>query len=310
MRAVFFGTPDFAAYILRFLAKKHLPLIGIVTQPDRRRGRNQKVQASSVKIAALDLYPNVPLFQPAKASDPQFIEAVKKLAPDIFIVVAYGQILRKQLLDLVKLPINIHASLLPKYRGAAPMQRALMAGESETGITIMKMNEKMDEGDSLLQESIQVEENMTLGELEPLMKSLACKLLYETLQNLPPLRPQNHEEASYAPKLLSEELFIDWNRSALEIHNQIRALSPKPGAWSFIYFPEQTRCKILKTGLAKDISQKYVPGEVLSSKNRLLIGTKKGVIELFTLQIAGKNSITAPDFLRGRGQGSFSFTEN
>lgn len=297
MKNIFFGTPVFAAKILEFLAEKNVPLEKIVTQPDKPQGRSQKLSFTPVKKMAKICYPDVEILQPIKASSKEFIEKIAKERSDHFIVVGYGQILRKALLESTKLPINIHASLLPKYRGASPIQRVLMDGEKETGITIMQMNEKMDEGDVLLQESFEISEDLSFGELEKRLIDLSCKLILQTLLSKKNPTPQDHKKASYAPKLDPSEFFLDWENPSHVLHNQVRALSPKPGAWCFIHMKEKKRLKILRTKIADSIN--LPPKKNLIDESRFFVGTKNGALEILELQLEGKKSMEAKTFLRG-----------
>ncbi len=298
-RIVFFGTPHFAAEILQFLAASQVPIVGIVTQPDRPRGRSDKPVFSPVKEAATICYPNVPLLQPEKASQDAFLHALFSLEADLYVVVAYGQILTQRLLSHPsKGCINIHASLLPKYRGAAPMQRCLMAGDKETGIAIQKMVKQLDAGDVIAEARIEIPIEMTLSELEKelcnVSKPLLLKVLQEFNDGIPESTPQDHALATYASKIEPEDGEIHWNDAAEKIHNLIRAFSPRPGAWSWLE-SKGKKIKILRSKLIADAQG--TPGQVLSSDGIVACG--RGAIQILEVQPEGKKAMTWGDWYRG-----------
>ncbi len=248
-KIVYFGTPVFAARVLSYLLKEGVPVVGVVTQPDRPQGRSGAPAPSAVKEVANGL----PLLQPEKSSDPLFLEALKAWQADLFVVVAFGQILPQTLLDIPpKGCINVHASLLPHLRGAAPMQRALMNGDRETGIAIQKMVRKLDAGDVIAEERMPIGEEVTLGELHDALCERAQPLLRNVLalygEGIPPARAQDESRVTLAPKIEAGETQIQWSRPAQEIHNQVRGLSPKPGAWTWVEVGgEKKRLKVLRT---------------------------------------------------------------
>jgi methionyl-tRNA formyltransferase len=294
MQIVFFGTSSFAARILVKLLESSHQVLAIVTRPDRVKGRHLQALPPPVKETASQLSPHTPLFQPEKASAPEFASTLTDYQADLFVVVAYGEIIKKNLLEMPRLGcINIHASLLPKFRGAAPIQRSLMAGEKETGITIIEMVLQMDAGDILAIESIPVDEEMTFGELEPKLCELGIKLLFQVLEdfkkNTVSKVPQDHALATLAPKLTPEDEKINWSLSASHIHNQIRALSPSPSAWCQITLGEDL--KRLKIKKAKVVSEKSQEGWV--------VPCGQGALELQEVQLEGKKAMSAQDFLRG-----------
>lgn len=303
-RLVFFGTPYFAAVLLEYLAKEKISLIGVVTQPDRPRGRFQNLSFSPVKEVALEQFPGVPIFQPEKASDPVFIQTLDLLKPDLFVVVGYGQILKQKLLDVPRLgSINVHASLLPKYRGAAPIQRSLMAGEKKTGVTIMKMVAELDAGDMLGVSEVDISEEMNHRALENALLDASKPLLKEILIRFDKGEvlgaPQNHKEATYAKKLTPEEFQIAWDFDASAIHRLIQALSPKPGAWCWIHGEgEKKRLKILQTKVLP--MQKEAPGEVFSHHGYpLVVSCLSHSLALLEVQLEGKKAMKVEEFLRG-----------
>ncbi|MGD2169089.1 MAG: methionyl-tRNA formyltransferase [Chlamydiota bacterium] len=310
MKIIFFGTSSFAAGVLSYFLDVKLPIKAIVTQPDRAKKRSATPTPTPVKQLALQKTPNIPLFQPEKASDDDFINVLKEFDADIFVVVAYGQILRQRLLDVPKIcPINIHASLLPKYRGAAPMQRCLMDGVDKSGVTIIEMNALMDAGDILAKKEVGIDENTTLEELEKKLLNISAPLtiqVIEQLQNKTIQKvSQDSSEVTFAPKITKEEMRINWKESSFKIHNLIRSISPTPGAWTFLSFngSDKKRVKILRSEIS-DLKGK--PGEVLSI-DPLTIGAGDKSIKVLTLQPEGKKNMPSSEWLRGIQKKSFTF---
>lgn len=313
MRIVFFGTSHFAAGVLSHLVQcaTH-EIVGVVTRPERPQGRSLRLSPSPVQQQANQILPSAPVFQPEKASTEEFAATLKNLRPDIFVVVAYGEIIKENLLRLPPMGcINIHASLLPKYRGAAPMQRCLMEGDAETGITIIEMVRAMDAGPMIEQQAIQVDENMTMGELEPLMLVTACSALDAALlafqENRVVKVAQDESKVTFAAKITPDDEKIDWSQPARAIHNRIRALSPKPGAWCPVYLQgQEKRLKIKRSILRKELSGK--PGHILSQdKKQLVIACGEGALQILEVQLEGKKVMNVGDFLRGSSSISFVF---
>jgi methionyl-tRNA formyltransferase len=304
---VFFGTPHFAAEILRYLFDRKVKVLGIVTQPDRPKGRSLFLSPSPVKSALLELFPTIPLLQPEKASQENFLEELRALKADLFVVVAYGQILTQKLLDIPPLGcINVHASLLPKFRGAAPIQRAILEGEKETGVAIQKMVRQLDAGDVIAVAKTLISEEMTSGELQEklceLSKPLLLSVIHSYKNGIPPAEPQDPSLVTHAAKIEPEEVEIDWTKPAERLHNLVRGFSPRPGAWCWIQSgPERKRLKILKTKLS---SLKGAPGALLSTQGIVACG--KGTIEFIEVQPEGKRPMKAIDWLRGQ-KNSFRF---
>lgn len=300
MRILFFGTPDFASDLLAYLLDQKVEVVGVVTQPDRAKGRSSALVFSPVKqlISALGL--KIPIFQPVKSSDPRFIEEIKALKADLYVVAAFGQILPQELLDIPPLGcINIHASLLPLYRGAAPIQRCLIAGDKETGVAIQKMVKKLDAGDVIARVKMAIPPEMTFGELKKALCDLSKPLLLSVLQRfekgIPSGEPQDDALVTYAPKIDPEEGQIDWNRSAEELHNLIRGLSPVPGARCWVEQGGEKRLvKILRTKVS---AQKGSPGEILNHNGIVACG--KDSLQLLEIQPEGKKRMSAMDWLRG-----------
>jgi methionyl-tRNA formyltransferase len=304
LNIIFFGTSSFAAKILSSLIERGYFIAAVVTRPDKSKGRHLHASAPPVKEIALKLKPDLPVFQPEKASAPEFAEVLKAFHADLFVVVAYGEIIKKNLLEMPRLGcINIHASLLPKFRGAAPIQRTLMEGEKETGITIIEMSPQMDAGDILAIEAIPIPEEMTFGELEGKLCDLGIKLLLEVIrqfeQNNVAKTPQDHTRATLAPKMTPEDEKIDWQKSARVIHNQIRALSPSPGAWTNIAVGTGVkRLKIKKAIVIEEMGGD--PGAILRfGKEGWVIACGKGALRLIEVQLEGKKAMSAEECVRG-----------
>lgn len=304
MDIVFFGTSSFAAFILEQLIQSGHKVTAIVTRPDRIQGRRLQVSFPPVKEIALKLCPEIPLFQPEKASAPAFAEILSSFHADLFVVVAYGEIIKKNLLEMPSLGcINIHASLLPFFRGAAPMQRCLMAGAKETGITIIEMSPQMDAGDVLAIEAIPIPLEMTLGELEVQLRALAARLLFSVIDQFAVgsivKTPQDHSLATMAPKLTPEEEKIDWTKPAEHIHNQIRALSPSPCAWCQLQIgPDIKRLKIKRARIFK--TPQIAPGALIHfGKEGWVIGCGSDALQLQEVQLEGKKPLSAEECMRG-----------
>lgn len=304
MKIVCFGTSSFAAEIFTYLVKQDVTVCAIVTRPDKPKGRSAQLLPPPVKETASRLFPSIPLHQPKKASTNEFAALLKQYDADLFVVVAYGEILKENILKLPKLScINIHASLLPLYRGAAPMQRALMDGVTKSGITIIDMVLEMDAGDILAKAEIEVSSAMTYGELHEKLSSLACPLVLETIKNF-----NNHSvkrvaqdqvQVTFAPKITPSEEEIHWDRSAVEIHNQIRALSPQPGAWCRVQVGKEVkRLKIKRSVVISDV-QGFI-GETLSfGKEGWVIACGSGALRLLEVQLEGKKNMPVEQFLPG-----------
>jgi methionyl-tRNA formyltransferase len=296
MKIVFFGTPKFAANILEFLIKKNEKILCVVAQPDRRKNIPQ------TKLIANKYLPNIEVLQPEKASDETFIEKLKSYNADLFVVVAYGQILKQKLLDLPKHDcINIHASLLPKYRGAAPIHRSIINGDAKTGITIMKMVKKMDAGDIIKQKSLDIDD-MNFEQLESKLCSVSCDLIYEVIKEYKKgdvsSIPQDESLVSFAPKIQIDDTEIDWNQNAKKIHDQIRAFSLRPSARCFVDINGNK--KSLKFFDSKILEMQGKPGQILKSeKNEFIIACKENALSFENVQLEGKRKMHVSDFLRG-----------
>ncbi len=302
MKVVFFGTPLFAARILRFLVDQHTSLCAIVTQPDRPQGRNLQLAPSAVKQEAHESAPHIALLQPEKASDPQFLQALEDLSADLFVVAAYGQILPAKLLAIPKMGcINVHASLLPRYRGAAPMQRCLMNGERFTGVCIQKMVYQLDAGDVIDEARLEIPEDMTLGELSDALCALSQPLLAGVLKKyaagIPDARAQDPDLVTIAPKIRPEETEIYWDGDAVYLHNQVRALSPRPGAWCWVDHKGRKRLRILRTHV---VDRSGTPGKLLpDQKESCIVAAASQALQLIEVQPEGKKPMRAADWMRG-----------
>jgi methionyl-tRNA formyltransferase len=299
MRIVFMGTPEFAVPSLESLLKSEDQVVGIVTQPDRPKGRGHELAPSPVKVIALR--ERLPLFQPTKMKDPGFMAELSGWKPDIIAVAAFGRILPPAVLSLPPRGcINVHGSLLPKYRGAGPIQWALINGETTTGITTMLMDEGMDTGAMLLQESLLIHPEDTAGTLSSRLAEVGGRLLIETLAqwragSLTP-RPQDHSRATLAPLLKKEDGLIDWTMPATSIANRIRGLTPWPGAYSFLNADRWTLCRA--TALADPTSGG--PGEIIGlTKDAVRVATGQGVLAIHELQPANSRRMPAAQYLAG-----------
>ena len=305
MKLAFAGTPPFAATILRGLLTSEHEVGLVISRPDRRRGRGRKL--AKTPVAEIANLASLPLRQP---------ERIGEVAGDIsdhdaLVVAAYGQILRPDTLHAARLgAYNVHASLLPRYRGAAPIERAIMNGETETGVTIMKMDEGLDTGPIVLQRPSPIPPDMTGGELTQSLAGLGAKAIVESMSRLAENRltftEQDNEHATYAPKLEDEEKVIRWDEEVRRVHDLIRSLTPHIGARTF--HPNlQGPIKVLRSRIFSDRGREAEPGIILPAKQAILVSCGEGVLEVLELQVAGSRAIPALDYLRGnRLEGSFS----
>lgn len=299
MKVVFMGTPDFAVKALEELVREKYEIACVVTQPDKPKGRGNQVQISAVKECALNY--ELPIFQPKKIKDKESVEYLRTLEADIFVVAAFGQILSKEILEMPRLGcINIHGSLLPKYRGAAPIQWAILDGEKETGITIMQMNEGLDTGDMLAKSIVPIEEKETGETLFDKMAYHGAKLLLETLPLLEEgkLKPekQKEEESSYAPMIKKEMGKIQWQKDANSIERLVRGMNSWPSAYTF--FNKKT-LKIWEACVEEEDTS-CQPGTVVQvTKDSIKVQTGQGLLVLQVLQLEGKKRMDAKNFLLG-----------
>ncbi|MBP2626441.1 MAG: Methionyl-tRNA formyltransferase [Firmicutes bacterium] len=302
LRVVFMGTPDFAVPCLDMLVAKQYNIVAVVSQPDRPKGRGQNLAQSPVKQAALAY--GLTVLQPNKVKEADFQTELSLLKPDLIIVVAFGQLLPKAILDLPPLGcINVHASLLPYYRGAAPIHWAVINGEQVTGVTTMYMDVGMDTGDMILKDEVQIAEYETTGMIHDKLKESGAKLLSETIQLIAtdkaPRTAQNHESATYATMLNREVEAIDWQKSANDIHNLVRGLNPWPGAYCSY---QDKNLKIWQTRTYEKDAPITKPGKIVKiTADGFVVETGQGMLEVLEAQPASKRRMSAKDFVCGYG---------
>jgi methionyl-tRNA formyltransferase len=312
MRIVFIGTGEIGVPTLRALLNSEHEVVAVVTQPDKRVGREQRIEPPPIKKALASGVPNAspartgralpfPILQSARIKDQKAIEEIRALKPDVIVVMAYGQILPQEVLEIPRLAcLNLHASLLPRWRGAAPIQAAIAAGDRQTGITVMYMDEGLDTGDILLQRTIDIQSNDTGGSLHDRLAQIAPEPLFESLQILETdsatRLAQNNTIATYAPKLKREDGKIDWSESAEVIERKVRAFNPWPGAFMTISTDGKRNLKIFSATVV-DLTGK--PGEVLRSQNELIVAAGKHALSLREVQLDGKRRMSASEFVRG-----------
>jgi methionyl-tRNA formyltransferase len=306
MRIVFIGAGEIGVPTLQALRKSAHEVVGVVTQPDKPVGRSQLIEPPPIKKALGHGAPGgralpLPVLQPARIKDPQAIEEIRGLNPDVIVVMAYGQILPRGVLEIPKIAcLNLHASLLPRWRGAAPIQAAIAAGDRKTGITVMYMDEGLDTGDILLERTINISSSDTGGVLHDRLGGIAPETLLESLDLLAkgkaPRTPQDNSLATFAPKLNREDGKIDWSDAAEVIERKIRAFNPWPGAFMTI---EANGMRNLKIFSATVVALRGTPGEILHSENEFVVVAGKGALSLGNVQLEGKRPMTAAEFLRG-----------
>ncbi|WP_416306803.1 methionyl-tRNA formyltransferase [Neptunicella sp. SCSIO 80796] len=296
LNIIFAGTPDFAAKHLDALIASEHRVVAVYSQPDRPAGRGKKLQASPVKQLAEKH--NIPVFQPQSLRDQQAQDQLAELQADIMIVVAYGLILPKAVLNIPRLGcLNVHGSLLPKWRGAAPIQRAIWAGDDETGITIMQMDEGLDTGDMLTKHRLNIQHDETSASLYAKLAELGPVSLLETLNNLQDIKPeaQDNSQSSYAEKLSKQEAQINWSHNAIQLARNIRAFNPWPVA--FFLLADLS----IKVWQADVVNQSGQPGEILAAgKDGIVIATGAQALRITQLQIPGKKAMSAAEILNAR----------
>lgn len=314
MNIVFMGTPDFAVPSLRALLEAGYSIKGVVTQPDRPKGRKQILTPPPVKAEAAKH--GLRILQPLKLRDPESVAELASLQPDLIVTAAYGQLLTKAVLDMPKFGcINIHASLLPKYRGGAPIHHAVMAGEAVTGVTIMYMAEGLDTGDTLSRVEVPILDTDTTGTMYDKLGEAGAELLLQTLPELLAERlrpvPQNHEQATYARNITRADEKIDWNRSSMEIYNQVRGLYPWPGAYTIWNGEVMKVWACLNPDLGGSESNEEIegadsagppsaPGTVIRMNEQgIWVATGNGSLRLTEIQPAGRKRMTVEEFARG-----------
>lgn len=299
MKIVFMGTPDIAVGCLQKIIDEKHEILGVVTQPDKPVGRGKKMGMPPVKELALKY--DIPVYQPIKARDEEFVQVLRELNPDLIVVVAFGQILPKSILDIPKLGcVNVHVSLLPKYRGAAPINWVIINGEEKTGVTTMYMDEGLDTGDMILTSEFALDDEITAGELHDIMKEEGALLLKQTIDLIAkgeaPRIPQNHEEFTYAPMMNKTLGQIDFSKSAKEIHNLVRGVNPWPSAYTT--YKGQTM-KVWKTKVLNETSDKH-PGTILKvDKEGIRVSTKDNVLLIKEIQMPGKKRVLVEEYIKG-----------
>lgn len=299
MRIIFMGNPDFAVPSLQRISKSSHKIIAVVSNPPKRIGRGNKIKETAVGISAKAM--EIPLLQPPKLNDKQLLQYLSWMKPDIFVVVAY-KILSDRLLSIPKYgAINLHPSLLPKYRGAAPIQWSLINGDSQTAVTTILLSKQIDSGEILLQETVDIKDKDNYGTLASRLSEIGANIVVETLDGIEAGTlqgtPQDESKVTSAPKIKSDDYKIDWTKPAFEIHNLIRAFSPAPGAFTTI---NSKRLKIYSSTILDNSSDNNKCGEiVIYSKNQLIIQTGKGLLDIGEVQMEGKKRMKVEEFLRG-----------
>ncbi|MDR3618179.1 MAG: methionyl-tRNA formyltransferase [Paludisphaera borealis] len=303
---VMLGTGDFALPLFESLHGAGHRLLSLVTQPDRPQGRHQELIPSLIKQSALRL--GVPVFQPEKVNEPEAVAAIRELAPDLLVTAAYGQILSPELLGVARLgAINLHGSILPSYRGAAPVARAIERGETEAGVTVIQMTPKIDAGGMIAIARTPIDPDETAGELEDRLARLGAPLTLDVIEKIiagrAEILPQDGSLVTKAPKLRKESGVIDWTRPALDIHNLVRAMQPWPIAsttWTALPWTPAGPLRVI-VHKTRPVEGEGEPGVVLSAtQGDLVVAAGQGAIQLLIVQIPGKKPMTAAEFLRGR----------
>lgn len=306
MRVIFFGTPLFAAHVLNYLLQHQINVVAVISKPDRPKGRSGAPIPTPVKTAALLYHSPLPVYQPEFVSAPEFFPILHSYAADLFVVVAYGEIIKQPLLEMPRLAcINLHTSLLPKYRGAAPIQRCIIEGEKKTGVTLIHMVKKMDAGDIITQVEVPIAPNTTFGELEHTLCEVGKQSLLDVIQAFEkgelPRIPQDASQVTFAPKIELEDCEIDWRRPAQELHNLVRGVNPYPGAWCYVSVRgEKKRLKIIQMQVI--LGKTGLPGHVLNAeqtKGNLIIAGGDLALELIEVQLEGKRSMSSEELTRG-----------
>ncbi|MEE9429422.1 MAG: methionyl-tRNA formyltransferase [Melioribacteraceae bacterium] len=296
MKIIFFATPDFAIPSLKILNESKHEIVGVVTSPDRQKGRGRKISYSPIKQFAVEN--NLAVLQPEKFKDEEFISSLKKLDADLFVIVAF-RILPAEVFTISKLgSFNLHGSLLPKYRGAAPIQWAIIKGETQTGATTFFLKEKVDTGNIILQEKIEIKPEDNFEDLHDSMSEKGAELVLKTVDLIDTenyeLREQDNSKSTPAPKITKEICRISWNNSVENMHNLIRGLSPYPGAF-FVY--DDKHFKIFKSAIVEN--QNLEVGEIQQTKNELFVGCENGTLQILEIQAEGRKRMSEEDFNRG-----------
>jgi len=310
LRAIFFGTPQFAATILGYLLEKNIEIVAVVTKPDRPQKRSKAPIAPPVKEVAL--IHKILVYQPAKASAPEFVEQLKKHDADLFLVAAYSEIFKDNLLAAPKIAcINVHASILPKYRGAAPIHYAIWQGEVESGVTIMKMAPKLDAGRMYKIARTPITDEMTSGELTKILADLGAHALWDVIEQIEAGKAtpvvQNESQVSVAPKLKMVDGQVQWDQPANLVYNHVRAMTPKPGAWCWVMVKGKKKKLLIKQ--ARVVAcQKQTPGTLLAGDSKtLLVACADGALQLLCIQLESKKEMAVAQFLNGIAKTDINF---
>ncbi len=313
MKIVFMGTPDFAVPSLQKLAKHH-DVVGVITAPDKPAGRGKKLKGSAVKTAAEEL--GLHILQPTNLKDPEFVEALRNLGAELFVVLAFRMLPEVVWAMPAKGTINLHASLLPMYRGAAPINRAIMNGETESGLSTFFIEKEIDTGHVIDQVKMPIGPDETAGELHDRMMDAGADLLLKTVNSIEngeadgkPQADFGQSELKEAPKIFKEDCRIDWSLDSLKVHNHIRGLSPYPAAWTEAENLESKAGNTFKILAGKKVDDKnLIPGDILIDDNRWFVGCGRGAYEILEIQAPGKKRMPVADFLRGfRPEEGFRF---
>ena len=301
MKILFMGTPDFAVFSLKSLISAGHEIVGVVTQPDKPRGRGYTLTPPPVKVVATEN--GIPVYQPATLRDEAFYSLLTDLSPDVCVVVAYGKILPENVLKFPKYGcINVHGSLLPEYRGAAPMQRAIIDGRTVTGITTMYMDVGLDTGDMLLRREVEILENDNFEDIHDRLGLCGAELIVETLEAVEKgtavRTPQNSEAATYADKISKDDCLVDFSKDAKCVHDQIRGLSPFP--LSFTHTPDGKLLKVTSALLADAPKKPCEAGEIISLEGGITVACGRGAVTLLGVLPEGRSRMSAEDFIRGR----------
>lgn len=310
MKILFFGTPQYAADVLRYLLAHGVEVAAVITKPDKAQGRSGKLVPTPVKQVAEEH--GLPCYQPLIVSDLSFAPTLEAYNADLFVVVAYGEILKQHILDMPKKGcINVHPSLLPKYRGASPIQHSIIHGDVETGVTIMHMVKKMDAGDMISVVKIPLEENVTYGELERILCQVGSESLLRVIHAFEkgPVAAvaQDHDQATFVKKIELEDCELKWDRPARELHNLVRGVNPEPGAWCYVQVKGQKlRLKVMRTELVRD--KRGNPGEIIGyGKEDFIVACGTEAVKILELQLEGKKAMPVADFMRGHQRENILF---
>jgi len=312
MNVIFFGTPQIAADVLTFLLNHGVQIVAAISKPDRPIGRSRKLKPTPVKQVA-EAH-SIPVYQPEIVSAQEFSETLLAYHADLFVVVAYGEIIKQHLLDMPKLGcINLHASLLPKYRGAAPIHWSIINGEKETGVTVMHMVKKMDAGDIIKQVSVPIGPRDTCGNVTSRILAVGSQALLDVIHDFDAGTvhsiPQDHKKATYAPKIELEDCELDWSRPAQDLHNLVRGANPQPGAWCTLTLRGQKqRLKVIMSSVVKQIGQ---PGQLLSydKNNGFMIACGENALRLERVKLEGKREMSDQEFMCGFAKESFAIPQ-